>query len=271
MLDLDTAPSEFERFDKDLKKRGLKHLTSRDDKQRLRALAEGWFRELRPQFVAALGVSDAIEQIDREVDWLRARCSGKSDAAAVRTRLRSVARTIEREVLPAYDGVRWTQSALDGNAPSQETSPLASRLSVVSSAVELSYQQAIRDLEDRDRLTYVGPATELREVLGATIRTLSPEDDAIRSEPWFKGHEGRPTQAERIRAILADKERAQPAVKALEIVNEAIGAVGRLTYSRASAATHLGRESPRDEVERIKNWVDAVLEEILPREEQGAE
>lgn len=262
MLDLDRAPEDYLAFERDIKKRGIRWVTSRDDAQRLRALAAGWIKEYRPLFLAALGATDHVLQVDDDVKWLRSRCGVRTESSELRQRLRRIARTISKELLPAYDANRWSlASSIDDHA---ESDPIIKRLTSFDEAIARSYKQALLDLNDPDRLTYVGPATELREVLGATIRQLSPPDDEIVNRSWFKGHQGKPTQAERIRAILGDKARYAPPTKTLEIIDATIGSVARSTYSRASAATHLGRSTARDDVGRLRPWVDAILGEILP-------
>lgn len=262
MLDLDLAPKDYLAFEKDIRKRGIRWVTSIDDGQRMRALSAGWVKEYRPVFLAALGETDQVVQVDDDVTWLRSRCGIRTESSELRQRLRRISRTISRELLPAYDANRWSlASSIEDRS---DDNPILKRLTSFDEAIARSYRQALVDLNDPDRLTYVGPATELREVLGATIRRLSPPDDEIVSRSWFKGHEGKPTQAERIRAILGDKARYAPPTKTLEIIDATIGSVARSTYSRASAATHLGRSTGREDVGRLRPWVDAVLGEILP-------
>ena len=262
MLDLDRAPEDYLAFERDIKKRGIRWVTSRDDAQRLRALSAGWIQEYRPVFVGALGEPDQVVQVDDDVTWLRSRAGVRTGSNELRERLRGIARTISRELLPAYDANRWSSAA--NIADHSDDEPILKRLTSLDEAIARSYKQALLDLNDPNRLTYVAPATELREVLGATIRRLSPSDDEIVSRTWFKGHQGKPTQAERIRAILSDKTRYAPAIKTFDMINETIGTVARSTYNRASAVTHLGSNTAREDVSRLRPWVDAVLGEILP-------
>ena len=262
MLDLDRAPEDYLAFERDIKKRGIRWVTSRDDAQRMRALSAGWMQGYRPAFVKAMGEVDQVAQVDEDITWLRSRAGVRTDSSELRERLRRIARTISRELLPAYDANRWSFAA--NIADHSDDEPILRRLTSLDEAIARSYKQALLDLDDPNRFTYVGPATELREVLGATIRRLSPPDGEIASRSWFKGHQGKPPQAERIRAILSDKARYAPAIKTFDMINETIGSVARSTYNRASAATHLGRSADRADVSRLRPWVDAVLGEILP-------
>lgn len=261
MLDLDEAANDYRAFDRDLARRGHVWITSQDDYARIRAVCEGWIREYRPQLVRVLGEVDSILAIDAEVSWLRSRVGMRTRADDVRAAARRIQRAISRDLLPAYDVARWSTATA---VTQTDAGDVARRLALVSEQVADSYRQASTDLADESRSTYVGPAGELREVLRSTIDALAPPADEIATEAWYKGHNGRPTQAEKIRAILGDQDRATQPAKSLDVIDEAIGAVGRATYNRASASLHVARKSAREEVTRIKMWVDVVLSEVLP-------
>ena len=117
---------------------------------------------------------------------------------------------------------------------------LAARLAAVDPNLGLSYQQVLADVgELRD--TYVGPAGEIREVLRGTITQLAP-DAAVMGQPWFKGHDGKATHAERIRYALQQNHATEDAqtLKAFEILDTKIGQLGRSLYERTSKALHAG-------------------------------
>ena len=270
IIDLDEVARGFLAFERSIKKRSVRWVTSRNDAQRTRALSAGWMEEYRPFFVDALGEADQVLRVDENVKWLRSRAGVRTASSELCAGLRRIARIIDRELLPAYDANRWSLASNIENRAEEnraEDGPILRRLKAVDDAIARSYEQAQVDMSDSDRLTYVGPAAELREVLRATIHRLSPPDEVIRGEPWFKGHQGKPTQGERIRAILGDKERSSPPTQTLEIIDAAIGAIARATYDRASAVAHLGRNTARDEVDKLRTWVEAVLGEILPADE----
>lgn len=262
MIDLDDAPSQFASLDASLKKRGINWITGQSDFNAIRALCESWYRDYRPAIVSTVGELDSVLAIDAHIDWLRGRVGMRTDTAKLRSTLREISRSLTREVLPAYDTARWssaTEAALDVS-----NSDIERRLRIVEPGLGDSYQQALRDLADHDRTTYLGPAAELREVLRSAIDALAAPMEEIKQQPWYKGHDGRPTQAERIRSILGSKERSDQPINALEVIDSAVGAIGRSTYNRASRSVHAASQSDRDEVERLRGWVDVVLAEILP-------
>lgn len=129
-----------------------------------------------------------------------------------------------------------------------------------------SLEQALRDLNDGTRLTYVGPAGEAREVMRGTVQ-LFADDDQVRKQAWFvgapQGSRTNPTQAERLRyAVQLRRGDERQADDAAHVIEERIGWLGRQTYQRGSAALHA--ETQRQEVRKLTGWVFAVLDEILP-------
>jgi hypothetical protein len=75
--------------------------------------------------------------------------------------------------------------------------------------------------------------------------------DDVRAEPWYVGHEGRPTQAERIRYIVQQHSGTgeQAPTEAAELVETRVGRFGRMLYSRTSGAFHAGTQ--REEIDRV--------------------
>jgi len=144
--------------------------------------------------------------------------------------------------------------------PEQEE--IASRLAAVDPDLAASYRQVIVDVA-QVRDTYVGPAGEIREVLRGAIAQLAPDED-VKAETWFIGHEGRPMHAERIRlAIQRNRGSAdQQIVQADEILETKIGKLGRSLYTRSSKSLHAGTQ--QREVRKIVDWVELVLDEVLP-------
>lgn len=140
------------------------------------------------------------------------------------------------------------------------------RLRKLSPALSTSFEQALRDLNDQTRLSYMGPAGEVREVLRATIQILAPDAD-IRAQSWFKGHpQGgkiNPTQSERTRYAVQQRGGSLDQAKASdELIDELVGKVSRETYQVGSRAFHAG--TVRGDVQKLAGWVFSLLDEVLP-------
>lgn len=140
------------------------------------------------------------------------------------------------------------------------------RLRRVAPQLADSLEQALKDLNDHSRLSYVGPAGEVREVMRATIQLMAP-DDEVRKQPWFVGHKQgnkvNPTQAERGRyAVQLRGGSAEQTKDADALIDELVGQISRLTYTTGSAALHAGTQQAR--VRKLTGWVFSILDEVLP-------
>jgi integrase len=158
--------------------------------------------------------------------------------------------------------VQRTAAGAQGAVRSSVNSVLLRRLEAISPQLAASYTQVHLDLADEARVSFLGPAGEIREVMRGAMTHLAPDDD-VRAHSWYVGHEGRPTQVERIRHILESRPAAAgTATHAAEIADEKTAKLGRALYGRASRALHAGTQ--REEVVKIVFNVEAVLIEILP-------
>lgn len=140
------------------------------------------------------------------------------------------------------------------------------RLRRQSSSLADSFEQALSDLNDHTRLTYIGPAGEVREVMRAAVQQLAP-DDEVRKQPWFQGiaqgGKRNPSQAERIRYAVqqrgSNKEQSRVAD---ELIDQLVAKVGRHAYQVGSSALHAG--AAQATVRKLTGWVLSVLDEVLP-------
>lgn len=126
-----------------------------------------------------------------------------------------------------------------------------------------SYEQVLQDVAAGKRVSWRGTGAELREVLREVMDHLAPDGDVM-AAPGFKldGDLKRPTQKQKVRFILKARKRAVGVAEAsLETVEESIATLARSTYQRGSAGSHASTDAT--EVRRLKNYVDALLVELL--------
>lgn len=126
-----------------------------------------------------------------------------------------------------------------------------------------SYEQVLQDIAAGKRVSWRGTGTELREVLREVMDHLAPDGDVM-AAPGFKLEDDlkRPTQKQKVRFILKARRRSLGvAGDSVEIVEEGIASVARSTYQRGSATTHASTDAA--EVRKLKNYVDALLVELL--------
>ena len=259
-LAVDQASEAFKTYERELRHRGTTTTRSREDALRVSALVEAWFRSYRPALVSVLGEAVELSTVDHELQVIRAKVGQRIDIQSLRASLRIVARALDAHLLPSYAVARWTTAAAPQPA-SVTDDGFVDRLGILDPGLADSFQQALTDLEDGARLSYVGPAGEIREVFREVIHRLAPDDD-VRAQPWYVGHDGRPTQAERIRYVHQGGRMTDSASDAAEMIDIRVGQIGRSTYTRASRAFHSGTE--QTEVRAVLLYVKPVINEVLP-------
>ena len=130
----------------------------------------------------------------------------------------------------------------------------------------LSYEQALLDIGNDSRLSWRGPATDLREALRETLDQLAP-DKQVAAQPGFRLEKdcSGPTMKQKVRFVLARRGRPKSAMEAPEqaavAVEEAVGAFVRSVYTRSSVSTHTPTD--KDEILRVRDWVRVALCELL--------
>lgn len=130
----------------------------------------------------------------------------------------------------------------------------------------LAYEQALLDMAAGGRLSWRGPATDLREALRETLDHLAP-DSEVRKQPAFKlePNASGPTMKQKVRYVLRQRGQQRAAVEASEAaidsVESTLGTFVRSVYTRSSVSTHTA--TGRDEVIRVRDFVRVVLCELL--------
>lgn len=163
--------------------------------------------------------------------------------------------------------VRTLEPVVPARGPlSDREAGILTRLHKLSSSLSASMEQALRDLNDQTRLSYMGPAGEVREVMRAAVQMLAP-DEEIRQQPWYvgisQGSKTNPSQAERIRYAVQQRGGDREQVKGVDDrIDELIGKIGRQTYTSGSKSFHAG--TTRSQVSKLVGWVFALLDEVLP-------
>lgn len=239
-------------------------IRSRRIRETARALAQQFFREVRPHLLA-IGVPEAeIVRLDaaaRELLELTHRHTER------KTYVRRVAEV--RQAFVALSPLRETQMGRSGSAVAVLT-PIEDRigrtLERLNPAAARAYLQATIDLSGPPRHSYRGVAHELREALRETLDHFAPDADVM-AEPGFElePRQTRPTQRQKALFVLQKRRLPVGARRAPEeavsMVEELSASITRSTYTRGSISAHT--PAPATEVRQMKMYVDAVLAELL--------
>lgn len=241
-------------------------LNSVKQRNELRALAETYFQEIRPTVSQVPGQEETVRSIDTEMQELVELCHKRGSVARYLAILRQA-----KGYLISLD--TSLVSAGPQNGPVLKTDPIDHQIVVTLRALlpsaAISYEQALIDLAQTERLSWRGPATDLREALRETLDFLAP-DKEVEQSPGFKLSSGtsRPTMKQKVRYVLRNrgtsKTIAAPSEDAAEAVEQAIGQFVRSVYNRSSVSTHTPTD--RAEVSRVHAFVRVVLSELLELE-----
>lgn len=135
----------------------------------------------------------------------------------------------------------------------------------LSPSLANSYAQVKRDLQDTERLSWAGPAHELREVLRGILEILAPDDEVISQPEWkLEKDAKRPTQKQKAIFILRRRgagSKEEEVLKQINFIEELVGNLVRSVYSRASNAAHGVKD--RREVVRLLNYFEAFAHDLL--------
>jgi len=250
-------------FERQLAKLRAASVTRADLLGLARGIVDEYFRSLRTP-LQRVGFSDAeLAPIDSHMHELL-EFSHKRTGKAVYKRLirdlRKALVTTEGRVL-ASAGSRTAGAA--GDATDRRILLVLQRL--VPSAA-LAYEQALLDMSAGGRLSWRGPATDLREALRETLDYLAPDSEVTKQvgfklEPNTSG----PTMRQKVRYVLRQRGQPRASVEASEAavdsVESALGTFVRSVYTRSSLSTHTA--TGRDEVIRVRDFVRVALCELL--------
>jgi hypothetical protein len=149
-------------------------------------------------------------------------------------------------------------------ADTEEDEQIISKLAALVPSAALSYKQTILDLMDDSRISFRGPALELREALREVLDHLAP-DSEVTVAPGYVQEKNRtgPTMKQKVRFIMKKKgkqssEAPEQAVTAFE---EAIATLTRAVSERSSRAAHVASE--RQTVVQLRRYVVAILHDII--------
>lgn len=231
-------------------------------------LVQNYFRIVRPELEKLPLSADHVNQMDEPMQRLlelsNGRNSKQSYVQAIRP-LRKQRPVIERE-RELLIGKRGAAQGGARNFSSGLEEAILGTLSEMVPSAALSYEQAIRDLADENRVSARGTAAELREVLREVLDHLAPDADVMKSDGFkLEKDRGRPTMKQKTRFILKSrgmgKTMRESPEAALQRIEDSSGLLARSVYDRGSVATHVA--TSRTEVKQLKLYVEGVLAELL--------
>lgn len=228
----------------------------------LRGLVERYFKEVRPMIDEAAAPTDHIQGVDTAMQDLLVLCHKRGSVQKYKDLLRNA----KGHLIHLDTGLVAGGGRRDEDLRTERDSGIVTTLRALLPSAALSYEQALVDLSETDRLSWRGPATDLREALRETLDHLAP-DEAVESSTGYKPVAGThgPTMKQKVRYILKNRGQSKalsgPAEDAALAIDEMIGSFVRSVYTRTAVSTH----TPTDKAEvlRVLEMVRVVLGELL--------
>lgn len=226
----------------------------------LRLLAERYFSDVRPSLSEAAESTDHRNTVDATMKELLALCHKHGSLA----KYKALLRTAKAHLIHLDTGL-VARSPVESVRTSSDARILTTLRALLPSAAA-SYEQALIDLSESTRLSWRGPATDLREALREALDHLAPDAD-VTAGPGFKAEPNTngPTMKQKVRYILRNRGQSRAAATTAEdatvAIDEAIGAFVRSVYTRSSVSTHTPTD--KGEVLRVLDLVRVVLGELL--------
>ena len=226
-----------------------------------------YFRRARP-YLDGLGVHEELRQMDELMQALL-KLSQSRNRKQSYNRVLAASRALQNPIEINREmqiGRREGSFALQPTVLGGTEALILRTLKQLVPSAALSYEQAIRDIADGDRISYRGTANELREALREVLDRMAPDAEVMASSGWTaEGEQSRPTQRQKVRFILSSRRASSAVVSApersVELIDEMIARLTRSVSERSSLSTHVA--SSRQQVAQLKLYIDSVLAELL--------
>lgn len=264
---LDNLISDVEAFGAALRRGKSVNVNDQSSKDRAIALTTRYFAEARPLVLQCQLGEQAIAEHDERWQQLVRLAHGNN----ARQRYVRIMAALRKDLVNFSVAALSTASRVSAGEKrevvfSQEEASILTTLDGLVPSAAASYRQGLIDLYGGERLSYRGTAADFREALREALDHLAPDVD-VQAQAGFvlEKDQSRPTQKQKMRYVLKsrgqNKAQRDTAEKALSLVDELAGDVMRAVYTRASLATHV--QSSKDEVRKIKRYVDTLFFELL--------
>ena len=253
------------RLDCEVKKTRTKQIYQEAVRESARAVVDTYFRVTRPDLKRLAIDEQLLVPADGLLQTLLEATHRHSAANTYKGTVRSIHDSLlELEKLALVHGEKNSTSAASPLDPLDHA--ILETLQKLLPSAASSYEQAMRDLTGGGRISWRGPATDLREALRETLDHLAPDADVV-AQPSFKPEPNAfgPTMKQKVRYVLRRRGMGKGSIdtpeSAVDAVEQAVGTFVRSVYSRSSISTHT--PSDRNEVLRIRDWVRVALAELL--------
>jgi hypothetical protein len=195
----------FGRYSAHLDRNEAVNVNSASLRDETKRVAQMYFRGVR-QSLQKFQLDEFIEPLSVAFEALLVLSEGRNSAYSYKKHTKGI-----RKIIPRVTSQLEVQGGVVGlSISSSETDrKILDTLGDLLPSAAQSYQQALLDLADTKRLSFRGPAHELRESLREVLDHLAPNEEVVKS-PGFKLEKDQtaPTMKQKVRFIFRARERS---------------------------------------------------------------
>lgn len=239
-----------------------KQIQSAVQRTRIREIAERYFNDVRPLIAQNTMGGAPLNDVDKLMQAVLELSQKNSSTTKYKSTFKDLKKHLQ--LLDQWLVCSPTRQSTPGREQTDER--IVQTLQALLPSAALSYEQALVDLAQDERLSWRGPATDLRESLRETLDHLAP-DSAVTSADGYKQQKDvrGPTMKQKVRFILKKRSVSQGVAAttedAVDAVEVALGSFVRSVYTRSSISTHT--PTTKEEVLSVLGLVRVVLCELL--------
>ena len=260
----DALRDAFNRFARHIEKVTTVNVNGVALRQEAQDVAEHYFRKAKP-LLDRYAIEELRGTLDRAFEAILQLSQNKNATNSYRKQIRVTQRTMAK--VSSHIVVNQASApAKSEKATNDEDALIIDTLEKMVPSAALSYKQALVDMSDAKRVSFRGPALELREALRETLDHLAP-DEQVKAANDFKleKDQTKPTKKQKVRFIMKargqSKSTSDIPEQTANMVDEMIVKLTTTIYDRSSFATHVSTEHKT--VLQIKRYVATILHEIL--------
>jgi hypothetical protein len=246
-----------------LRKLTSKQVTQKEPRDEAKTIVDKYFRNVRQSLVDRQIDLDFVSYLDGIMHALLEATHKNTSLLIFRRIVRDMQETLfEAEKLSLMASSAASHDIILDTIDKK----ILQTLKGISTSAALSYEQALVDMRASERMSWRGPASDLREALRELLDELAPDKEVETASGFrLEPNTNRPTMKQKTQHILMKRRLARKAIKSVQesvaIVEEMVGSFVRSVYTRASISTHTPTD--KSEVIRIRNQVRTVLCELL--------
>jgi Predicted pPIWI-associating nuclease len=257
----------FEDFSSAVDKKKNQTKANREVVSQTRALAQTYFRVVKPE-LDKLGIAQDLQQLDARFQDLLALANSQNTIGQYK-KLTGAIRALRPEIEVKVElevSKKLARTGFFGSTLSTMEQAIIETLDGLVPSAAASYRQALTDLRDYKRVSFRGTASELRECVREVLDHLAPDEEIV-SAPGFKLELNvtKPPMKQKARFILRARRVAEGSRQVPEdmigLIDESVASLPRSLYTQGSLSTHVSQT--RNQVAQLKVYTDAILAELL--------